>query len=513
MPKAPRIIETMPETAPKAQRLNKAMPDAPHLVETMPDAPHFAKENKSNNANKTKSLSKRLFTTLFSSLCVVILISSTLICALNYETYESSAEDYLIKCAREVASVINESQSEDEAVNALCQMTTTDIRYTYISDTGQVAYDSDANADEMENHNNRSEVQQARETQEAILQRYSETIGADTLYAAVATNDGYVVRLATTRATLAFYLGSLWAQLALMLLVVLVVAFFLSRQITRYILAPLQKLDISQPLNNDAYTELQPLLLRVDAQRKALEEQNKKLQQSVELRREFTGNVSHEMKTPLQVIGGYAELIENNVASREDIPKFAGLIRKEAETMRLLIDDVLTLSSLDESAQTRDVIDMNAICEAVCARLQHSALKRGIHIKFSGIEHAQTNVLGNASSAEQMVYNLVDNAIKYSDDGLDVFMGLSLVEGTSGKYVVIGVADLGCGIPDDAKARVFERFYRVDASRSRNTGGTGLGLAIVKHTAESFGGRVSVEDNKPKGTIFRVELPIYKGNV
>lgn len=519
----------------------------------------------SKNPAIKKSLSNWLFGALFAISFFAIIVTGVAVCAISYASFESAAEEQLLSQTRELASAIAgaggvvggdaadtrgaesaegtiepaTSENTSDVLNILRSQINACVRITYVAKDGIVLFDSYANALDMENHNTRPEIASARESHEATLQRFSDTLNTDTLYAAILVGDNCVLRLSSTRASLAAYLGGMWVWLAAALVCVTVLAFALSRLMTRIILRPLQKIDIQSPLDSDAYIELQPLLLRVDEQRKTLEQQNKELQQSVELRREFTSNVSHEMKTPLQVIGGYAELIEGGVASTQDIPKFAGLIRAEAETMRMLIDDVLTLSRLDEAALARESVNMNTICEVVCARLSHAAQKRNIKLKFSGMPGAQTNVLGNANSLEQMVYNLVDNAVKYSEDNSSVFVGLSLVEsgagdgsaigkgaedaarnrarqvpsaGTDsaiGKSVVLSVADSGCGIPDDAKARVFERFYRVDASRSRDTGGTGLGLAIVKHAAEQAKGRVRVINNHPKGTIFQVELPLF----
>ena len=215
------------------------------------------------------------------------------------------------------------------------------------------------------------------------------------------------------------------------------------------------------------------------------------------------------MKTPLQVIGGYAELMEAGVVPAQDVPRFAGLIRTEASSMRTLIDDVLTLSRLDEQGagqgqEQGDPVDLAQVCRRVAERLTPRAQERGETIQLAC--RGSHIVRASASLAEQMVYNLVDNAVRYNREG-----GLVLVAVTSDDAnVELEVSDEGTGIPPELRERVFERFYRVDASRSRETGGTGLGLAIVKHAVETMGGTVSIDDSPCGGARFIVKLPVFK---
>lgn len=301
------------------------------------------------------------------------------------------------------------------------------------------------------------------------------------------------------------FLLSSTTQFASFALVLLMLTLVISRILTEIITRPFKDIDLNHPLTNDSYEEVQPLLKRVDDQRKMLQEQNKLLEDTNIMRREFTGNVSHEMKTPLQVIGGYAELMENDMVPPEDIKKTAKLIRREAETMRDLIDDVLTLSKLDENASLEgDLILLSDTIERVSGRLEQKACSRGQVIRLN-LDQKLT-IKGSFSLAEQIVYNLVDNAIKYNkDDGVvtvDLF--------TDGNRAKLVVSDEGPGIPISQRERVFERFYRVDSSRSRQTGGTGLGLAIVKHSVEVLHGRIKIVDNpnSETGSSFVVNLPL-----
>ena len=294
-------------------------------------------------------------------------------------------------------------------------------------------------------------------------------------------------------------------QLVAFVLVILLVSLVVSSILTQIILKPFSEIDLDHPLKNETYVEIQPLLEKMQEQRHLLKEQNKLLENTNTIRREFTSNVSHEMKTPLQVISGYAELMENGLVPKSDIKKNAKLIRKEAESMRDLIDDVLTLSKLDENAESKKVpVDISSTVKNVAERLSHKAEKNKVTLNVQADEPAI--VQGDPTRADQMVYNLVDNAIKYNKKNGHVLVKVN----NDGSHVCLTVADEGIGIPIDQRERIFERFYRVDESRSRETGGTGLGLAIVKHATESFNGTISVEpnSNSKSGTEFRVVIPV-----
>lgn len=235
-----------------------------------------------------------------------------------------------------------------------------------------------------------------------------------------------------------------------------------------------------------------------------LRTRNERMAWAENLRREFTANVSHEMKTPLQVISGYAELMANGLVPPEDMRKFAGLIYEEAQAMRALINDVLVLSHLDETApgaETRLPVAMAEAIEQAVHRLETPAREAGVTVT---VQAQPVEVLGNATLLEQMIYNLVENAIRYNQEGGTVRVTLTAEDDEA----VLRVADTGAGIPPEAQEKIFERFYRLDKSRSKETGGTGLGLAIVKHAALYHGGEVSLESEEGRGTTFTVRLPL-----
>lgn len=217
-------------------------------------------------------------------------------------------------------------------------------------------------------------------------------------------------------------------------------------------------------------------------------------------RREFTANVSHELKTPLQSIIGSTELLENNMVQQHDIPRFLGHIKKQATRLLHLIQDILRLSQLDEGIElNRETVDLRSLTEEIIDSLEVSAQEKNIHLNLEGNAHMQ----GMKSLLYEILYNLVDNGIKYNIPGGNVTVLLQETE----KNIVVSVSDTGIGIPEEDHSRVFERFYRVDKSHSKSSGGTGLGLSIVKHGVELHKGQITVESEEKMGTTMTIVFP------
>lgn len=217
-------------------------------------------------------------------------------------------------------------------------------------------------------------------------------------------------------------------------------------------------------------------------------------------RREFTANVSHELKTPLQSIIGSTELLENNMVQHHDIPRFLGYIKKQATRLLHLIQDILRLSQLDEGIElNRETVDLRSLTEEIIDSLEVSAQEKNIHLNLEGNAHMQ----GMKSLLYEILYNLIDNGIKYNIPGGDVTVSLQETE----KNIVVSVSDTGIGIPEEDHSRVFERFYRVDKSHSKSSGGTGLGLSIVKHGVELHKGQITVESEEKMGTTMTIVFP------
>ena len=220
------------------------------------------------------------------------------------------------------------------------------------------------------------------------------------------------------------------------------------------------------------------------------------------LRREFTANVSHELKTPLQGIIGSAELLENGMVQPEDQARFLGHIRAEAQRLVALVGDIIRLSQLDEGVpMPRERVELLSLAQEAAADLAPAAAERQVELTVSG---ESTEVDGVRRLLYEIIYNLCDNAVKYNVPGGKVCVTVA----AEGKNAVLRVSDTGVGVAPEEQERIFERFYRVDKSRSKAAGGTGLGLSIVKHAAAYHGGKVTLQSTPGKGTTITVTLPL-----
>ena len=270
---------------------------------------------------------------------------------------------------------------------------------------------------------------------------------------------------------------------------------------TTKMIDPINRLDLEHPLSNVVYEELRPLLMRVDEQNRQIESQVKELKRAEEVRKEFSANVSHELKTPLMSISGYAEIMKNNMVPPEKVPEFAGRIYEEASRLTRLVQDIIEISKLDETTDvTFEELDLYEILEEVTGALSMPAKRKDIFIQMEG---KTAYVQGVSHILYEMVYNLVDNGVRYTNAGGYVRVVLTEEE----KAIRLSVEDNGIGIPKEEQARIFERFYRVDKSHSRKTGGTGLGLAIVKHGAVIHDARIILNSEVGRGTKIMLVFP------
>ena len=472
--------------------------------------------------HSVKSLSGRIFRSVLVFTLVMIALFGVAMSAIFYVEYEHDAEATLSQAARNVAETLNGQESEtDQAI--LARQFSEEFRYTLIDTDGTVLYDSTADASTMENHANRPEVLEAGARGEGEVSRFSTTLGSDTLYAAVKLDNGLIVRLSETRDSMLAFFGGMMGPIGLTLLVAILLVFLLSQKLTSRIMQPINALDFADPLENEIYEEMDPLLERIDEQQRLLKGQNEELARAESMRRDFSSNVSHEMKTPLQVISGYAELMKNDMVDAADRQKFAGLIYDEAQSMRALIDDVLTLSRLDETSLSLDAatkVDMLKVSKRVAARLDQFASDREVSV---AVEGEGACILGAETLIEEMLYNLVENGIRYNHKGGRVIVSVRLELPTASELdkdaralppaergrmrAVVRVSDTGPGIPEDKREKVFERFYRLDKSRSKETGGTGLGLAIVKHAVLYHRGSIAIDSEEGEGTTFVLRIP------
>ena len=284
-----------------------------------------------------------------------------------------------------------------------------------------------------------------------------------------------------------------------MMVLILIVGFLYMKHQTKKLIQPINSLDLENPLKNVVYEELRPLLKRVDQQNRQIASHVEELKQAERVREEFSANVSHELKTPLMSISGYAEIMKNGMVRQEDVPEFAARIYDEAARLTSLVQDIIELSKLDEKngELPLETVDLYELVRDVSRNLALPAGKKNISVRTEG---CPVKIRGVRHVLYEMFYNLVDNAVKYNREG--GWVKVRLESGDKGP--VFTVEDNGIGIAREEQDRIFERFYRVDKSHSRKTGGTGLGLSIVKHGAALHHAKISLESRLGEGTKIRI---------
>ncbi len=393
----------------------------------------------------------------------------------------------------------------------LSKFASKDLRITLIDSKGGILYDSDAETVKMENHNDREEVIDAFAKGVGEDLRYSSTLQAKVFYFAKRLNDGKVLRLGMRQANLQQVFSKTIPYLIVLLAAIVAAAILIAIGLSRAFISPLQKLvdQLGTPewmKIENVYKEIAPLVNTIRKQdlelQLTIEQLSNEKQKITHLKDEFTANASHELKTPLTSISGYAELIENDMAKPEDVKMFAGKIHKEALRLQSIANDIITLSKLD--GQQGELFDLNEkvnlwnVAHGCVEDLSLKASKKSVSVSLDGDKAAE--IQGNSKLLYEMVFNLVDNSIRYTEQG-----GKVAVVVEPGAIVV---KDTGIGIPEECQSRVFERFYRVDKSRSKETGGTGLGLAIVKHIAEVLHATIQLNSAVGFGTEIRIGFKV-----
>ena len=365
---------------------------------------------------------------------------------------------------------------------------------------GSVLFES-ATDQPMENHLSRPEIKQAISDGVGKDIRDSQTMGYETYYYAVLLPTGEILRVAQDAETIWSIYDSSIPAIVLSCVALMMAAAILAGLLTKALVQPV--LDMTEDLDhiqeNVPYKELIPFAESIHSDR-ILRENNEKMRQ------EFTANVSHELKTPLTSISGYAELIETGIAKPEDVQGFAQKIHVEATRMLQLVNDILQLSKLDSASETgntpaMEVVDLLDVAKECVERQKLNARRAYISLSYLG---ESAPVRGSRDLLDELCQNLCDNAIRYNRPGGKVQITTAC---SRDGHCTLTVADNGIGIPKEAQSSVFERFYRVDKSRSKATGGTGLGLAIVKHIARIHGARIKLESQVDEGTTITVTFP------
>ena len=369
-----------------------------------------------------------------------------------------------------------------------------EMRVTLVGEDGKVLFDSEADSASMENHGERPEIVEAMETGEGQAVRNSETLSENTFYYAVRLENGSVLRIAKDAGSIYSIFGRALPSLFMVLLALIVLCMVLAHYLTSKLIAPIERLAENLDESNDGtdYEELTPFISMI-------KEQHEDIMKNARMRQEFTANVSHELKTPLTSISGYAELIETGMASEEDMVRFAHGIHSSANRLLTLINDIIRLSELDgtEEEVSFERLNLYQLADTCVEMLALNAEKHKVTIRLSGME---CYITGNKQMIEELLYNLCDNAIRYNNEGGSVSVEVYPKHGQT----VLTVRDTGIGIPKEHQERIFERFYRVDKSRSKSTGGTGLGLAIVKHIIAKHNAKMELASEVGKGTTITV---------
>ena len=384
----------------------------------------------------------------------------------------------------------------DELHPDMYGMDTDSLRITVVDGTGSVVFDSSADVDAMESHEDRPEVQKALETGEGSGWRRSKTLDKNLFYYAVRLENGNILRVSREADSFLAVTQNMMVTVAGVFALLFFLSIVLSNFFTRNLVRPIEQMaeNLSEPGTEVPYRELAPF-------RTKIRQQHEDILKSAQMRQEFTANVSHELKTPLTAISGYAELIEHGMADKENSMRFAGEIHKNASRLLSLINDIIQLSQLDGGKKAMEYVDLDLYqLAAECVdMLKMNAQKQNVTMRLCGrpaMVHADRQLM------EELLYNLCDNAIRYNNRGGAV----TVTVGTEKGHTFVSVKDTGIGIPEEHRERIFERFYRVDKSRSKATGGTGLGLAIVKHIVAQHGAKISLQSEQGRGTEIRVDF-------
>lgn len=470
------------------------------------------KKNKKIDATEHASLSRRVFVTIFSIALLTIVVLTVLGSLVLQHALANSTRNKLAGEASTIAQALN---SDGDDFDFLSRFDGKTLRITLVDKKGRVLFDNDTSPVLLPNHKNRPEISDALKYGTGSSERQSSTFDQVMMYRAVRLNNGNVVRLAESQAGVLGILSQLVLPLIAVALALL--CYLYARRESCLIIAPLQAVDLDHPLRGSehAYTEMVPMLDRIESQRQELKRQMRVLADNDRMRREFTANITHELKTPLTTISGYAELIANGmVADNDDLCDFGGRIYREAGRLTSLVNDILTLSNLDEAERsgtdegtvsatlgTTEPVELARLIDSVSARLEQVAFNSDVAISAEG---DSVIVQGVSRLLDEMVYNLASNAIRYNRPGGSV--RLSCGKNADG-HAFVRVADTGIGIAPEEQDKVFERFYRVDKSRSKARGGTGLGLAIVKHAAVFHHAEIDLQSELGVGTTITVTFP------
>ena len=423
---------------------------------------------------------------------IATMVSMTVI---NYYLFQKQVKEDL----QVMAETIESTGILKQDINEIPQIDVEGIRVTWIDKDGTVLYDNQNDVKKLENHGDRPEVESAFDKGTGDSVRTSATMNSNTFYHAIKLNDGTVLRVSIAARSIWNMFASCIPAMLIVTVIIVGICVVLAKSLTGKLMKPIETLagnleQASVIQKKTEYKELVPFM-------NAIRIQHEGVLAAAKIRQDFTANVSHELKTPLTAISGYAELIENGMVEKEQQIHFATEIRRNAQRLLSLINDIIKLSELDssEAQQGFEQLDLYGLVKDCMENLQVNAEQRKVALNFDGTD---CMVRGNRQLLTELVENLCQNAIRYNNEGGTVNVTVHKLGGKT----VLTVEDNGIGIPKDQQERVFERFYRVDKSRSKETGGTGLGLAIVKHIVELHDAGLTLDSEVGRGTTIKVEF-------
>lgn len=428
---------------------------------------------------------KKINTELVVIAAVAIILTGILATFTYYRIFKTEVFESLKTCAR----VLSQNVSGDLSMESL--------RVTLVDDDGTVLLDTNADIGGMSNHGERPEIKEAFQKGEGMKIRKSETLDKSTFYYAMKLEDGKVLRVAKETGSIYSIFFDAVPFLILVAAVLFAFCALLAHFLTKSFIRPIEKVakNLDGQVEAGTYRELIPFL-------ETIQQQHKNIVKSAKMRQDFTANVTHELKTPLTSISGYAELIASGMTDEGETRRFAKEIHRNTDRLIHLINDILQLSELDtrETAPEKESLNLYGMAVTCVEMLGIHTGPENVRLKIHG---KNAWIEGNRSMIEELLYNLCSNAIRYNKPNgrVDVFVE----ENEEG--VLLRVSDTGIGIPKEHQERIFERFYRVDKSRSKERGGTGLGLAIVKHIAAEHDARISLESEEGVGTTVFVLFP------
>ncbi|MBS7328732.1 MAG: HAMP domain-containing histidine kinase [Oxalobacter sp.] len=445
-------------------------------------------------------MSSKIFKAIWTAAILVFLASLVLIMGISYRYFSSLQKSQLRNETELVAQGLMLSGK-----TYFKDLKTENYRITWIDVNGDVLYDNEVNSKSMENHLERDEVKQALKTGFGEAIRYSNTLADRQLYAAKRLPDGSILRISIVQAAVWILVFDFAQPIFLVIFIALILSFFLASRLARKIVKPINEINLNRPeryYGKENYKEVEPLLHHISALKRRLKRDQEEIEKTALIRQEFTANVSHELKTPLHAISGYAELLENGLAKEKDVKPFAGKIRDESMRLTKLVENIINLTNLDsvDAEMKYEDCDFYRITENAVDSLEAAASSMEVNLSIKGTE---APMKASPQMLYSIAYNLCDNAIKYNHRGGSVKVSVM----QNGNDTILVVKDTGIGIPEENQGRIFERFYRVNKSRSKEVGGTGLGLSIVKHAVMIHNGTIEVHSDLGKGTEFIVTLP------